>query len=419
MADDALRRLERQVQSEPGDARAWAALAAERARVDREEDALRAAWRAARLEPRSPARELIPPTTARAAGQLVSAAPWRGARFGTVRELPVAPPARMWTQLVDLGRGRVAYDTSSALTAVDLVTGDVVWSRPTARSRRARWGFALPLLAWREGARVLERVDPISGETVAELRFDGAPEQAACLGSEDVVAFVEHGPVTHDSPPAVPRISTFDLRTGAALGRFEGPRTRRTPRVEVTRDRLVLSDLESYEADRPGVIAFDLAGREVWRAPEARGLGVVDERVLVTGPTGSRALDLVSGREVATSPPLAGSVLCATPGELVVGDEKQALVLDRRSLVPLWSAGAGFSGVGTREALMWTWHGPSGSCVLLSRDARTYASHGQIVLECAAHASLGLVAQHLVLALHRADGEPAGPLRVIELLDGA
>lgn len=414
MADDALRRLERLVQEAPDDPRAWAALATQLVRLGRQEDAARAAWRAARLDPRSPARELIPGPTS----ELVSAVPWGGARPGAGRELAQAPPPRLWAQVVDLGGGRVAYDAPGALAAVDLITGERVWSRPVDRWwHRVRWGFDLPLLGWGGDARVLEEVDPATGETVAGRRFDGAPEEASVLGSPDVVVFVEHGPMRHDSRATTPRLFTFDLRSGAPLGRFEAPPTRRTPRIDVTRERVVVSCLEPEGADRPGVNAYDLTGRVAWRAPEPTALGVDARRVLVTDPGGgSRALDLATGRELALFPHLVGSVLCATPRELVVGDEHQAAVLDRQTLEPLWSTVEDLSFVvGTREALLWIRPGATGS-VLVSHDARTAAPLAELELPGAAHASLGLVAQHLVLALRLRDGEPAGPVRVLELL---
>lgn len=431
MTDDALRGLEQATVRRPDDPQAWAALAHAHARLGREEESMRAAVRALRLDPASEARDLLLPMSAARPGrpELINAVAWRGSRFGEVRTVEGAPPVDWRTgPMHDLGHGLVAYAAGGELVGIDVANARVAWRQPTS-GRYLLLGSQLWLERTSDGLASIARVDHRTGTSVGPvIELDVPCVDRWSISGHRAVLLRHPGrnPISDPVAPAV--VTVVDLDSGRRLRRFETTASRVPPQAHLRGDVVVLGPAIGDGLRDLTVKALDLDGQEVWRTRGRGWAGELDGTLFIhAGPSRYRVTDARDGRELGSfEQDLDGPLGCASDELLIFQYLEMLTVLDRSTFSDVWPRNPGApdpwppaatSVVATADALFWIDSVPDGDGTLVSHAQRTASILDRLpVLGEHRHrfgAELVPVAGHLLVLFGEA-GAP--PPMVVELL---
>jgi hypothetical protein len=272
---------------------------------------------------------------------------WRGLRrLDSVRTI-AAGHAERSVRPHHLGGGVIVYETRGrrGSLAVSILTGQVLWRTDLApllvvggrllfRDAASRAFHAVDLDGRsRELGPIPNRIDAASlfavGETTAATLI--THEDNSDWGSEK---------------PTERELVLVDVERGAIAAELSLPRARGATLVATP--SLVFGSLFGTGGKRARtkacIAAWDWTGREAFRVASSTGvLGLVDGRVVVTGPDELEAVELATGRTVsrvriarAPESPRAFEELAVTESALVVRREGELVGLDRRTLALLW-----------------------------------------------------------------------------------
>jgi hypothetical protein len=133
-------------------------------------------------------------------------------------------------------------------------------------------------------------------------------------------------------------LTTFDLRSGSILARFETEQQALRGSCLVAGDRIIVSGCSRGEG--VGCTAFDIDGREIWTVNELPFEGVVDNQLLCAGdePNESRRIVDVRTGMVRTQERVFanGSLVCLAHDVFITSHQCSLSGFDRQTLEQLW-----------------------------------------------------------------------------------
>jgi hypothetical protein len=339
VSDDDLRPCEREAAEHPG-APAFTKLAFALARAGRENDALRAAFRALSADASSAARELLLPgwPWGRPRGPRAS---WRAVSWPGLRSLRGSRPmvgvpggdiSRIW----DLGHCIVSYIVGDdLLLGVDVFEERVLWRRDDVERIGVLDRGLLVRSAAPDGTTLLEVLDPALGEARGPRIETGIHARSCRLLDEKRVVLTEELEGTTRERNLV-ALSTFDLDTGERTSRCELPPLRIVFETFRVGGGVVFGALA--DADERGLRGFGLDGREVCRLPVETDIYEIDGCILYYDAAGCVLLDpQTKERRVARADSFAGYEPgpLTTDSTLLYGNGS-FYAFDRRTLECRW-----------------------------------------------------------------------------------